>query len=152
MSTHASSLISPFGRASHINSAIACSLGSLGYRVRLLTITDTTWFGPSVYLFSQAEMSAGIICSCMPILAALFRTTTPRKFHFSSLFPSSWFQSRGSHGSRRPFALGKSASADRLHRDKSTDQDSKNNMELEHGTGFVQPKNAIMVTRGVEIF
>ena len=135
-----------------MKSAIACSLGSLGYRIKLLTETDAPWFSISVYLFSQAEICAGIICSCMPILAALFRTTTSRKFHFPSLryFPS-WFASRGSRSSRRPFASDKSVSADRLRPDGSLDHGNRSYVELENGTRFM-PNNAVMVTKGVEVF
>lgn len=122
-------------------SAIICSLGSLGYRIKLLRIKDFTWFSVSIYIFRQvfsllqkknkyprathavgrvgleicleikksdslslassaAEVSAGIICSCMPILASLFRGQTSASKNgflgFSSLqkYLSSRFSSR----------------------------------------------------------
>lgn len=34
-------------------SAIICSLGSLGYRIKLLRIKDSTWFSVSIYIFRQ---------------------------------------------------------------------------------------------------
>lgn len=34
-------------------SAIICSLGSLGYRIKLLRIKDFTWFSVSIYIFRQ---------------------------------------------------------------------------------------------------
>ena len=134
------------------NSAVACSIGSLVYRVKLLAVTDTTWFGVGVYIFSQAEISAGIICSCMLNLAALFRKRTSLKFHLSSIFPSSWFRAFAARSLGRPLAMNKAFSADYLHRDRSTDQTSKHDIELANGAALAQPKDGIMVTRGVEIF
>ena len=88
----------------------------------------------------------------MPILASLFRTATPRKFQFPSLryFTMSWFASRGSRGSRRPFQSDKSVSADKLHPGKSSEQDNSNYLELENGNYFAK-SGVIHGSRGVEV-
>lgn len=88
----------------------------------------------------------------MPILAALFRTATPRKFKFPSLnyFTSSWFLSRGSRSSRWAFVSDKTVSADKLHLDQSPEQENGKYMELENGTYFVKSNRVAQASRGVE--
>ena len=98
---------------------------------------------------SAAEMSAGIICSSMPILASLFRGHAPLKFHVPSLrYFSSHFTSRTS---QLPFISDKTQSSDNLHpskRDSSLGQEVGDYMELESGTGFAKSNNAMPMERG----
>ena len=133
---------------------MTCSLGSLGYRVRLLSIADIPWYSVNVYLFSAAEISAGIICSCTPILAAFFRTTRPCKFKTRSLhyFNLPLFFSRGSRSFRRVFTSDRTASADKLRLNQPPEQESGNYVELEDGPYFVKPNKVAQASRGVEVF
>jgi hypothetical protein len=84
------------GQVTHSNSAIGASVGSLVIRIRLLTELDATWLSLYVYTLrypripsfynplnisltlppphSAAEISAGLICSCMPICATFFHS------------------------------------------------------------------------------
>ncbi|KAF2676574.1 hypothetical protein K458DRAFT_437229 [Lentithecium fluviatile CBS 122367] len=75
--------------------AIGCSLGSLVYRVKLLQTTDDMWISLIVYTFSSAEISAGIICACMPICASLFKLKDMR-MPSSMRYFRSWRASRKS--------------------------------------------------------
>lgn len=139
-------------------SAVACSLGSLSYRAELLSTRDLTWLSISIYTFRQAqalsfiptptanrsnppssaaEISAGIVCGCMPVLAPLFRDNADKRFRFPSL---RYFSSRfASRSSRRPFISdNKIRSPDPSlpsERTESSEQEvSGSYMELESGT------------------
>ncbi|KAF2843083.1 hypothetical protein M501DRAFT_1012451 [Patellaria atrata CBS 101060] len=65
--------------------AVACSIVSIVYRVRAYrevmgsTYGDQTWYGAPVFILSSAEISTGIVCSCMPIAFSLTRHPTIRK-------------------------------------------------------------------------
>jgi hypothetical protein len=153
---------------------VVCSLGSLSYRAQLLSSTDLTWLSLSVYIFRQAppipvnrkppfaipsnpppsaaEMSAGIICGCMPVLAPLFRDRAGKSFPFPSLryFLSSRFSSRSS---RRPFV-----SDDKIRlaetpppskRAVASEQElSGSYIELERGTNLARADRTVTDAKG----
>lgn len=132
--------------------AIACSVSSLAYRIKLLHTTDSTWFGTRIWVLSTSEVSAGIICSCTPVLAALFRTAEPRKSRLPSFhyFRSSWFTFHGSRSSRL-FMADKSALEDNARLDRSPG--SRNDyIELQDGACSVDSQNSVKVPRSVENF
>lgn len=91
-------------------------------------------------------MSAGIICSSLPILPALLRGATPKKFRFPSL---RYFSFRFS-SSRRPYLLNDTHSLNDLQAgklDSSSGHDMDGHIGLEGGTIVVEPNNAALMAR-----
>ena len=118
----------------------------------MLNETDMTWFAVPVYILFEAGIFAGIICSCLPIIATLFRRSSPHKlrFAFPRYNPHSWFCSRGSRSSGKAFVSDKSNSADQL-QPASLYYKNKTEVELEKGKGLRLPDNVIRVTKGLDI-
>ncbi|MCJ1250716.1 hypothetical protein MMC30_007944 [Trapelia coarctata] len=79
--------------------ACASSILTLVYRIKLLNDTDTTWDLGPVYTLSIVETTVGIMCSCMPALAAFFRLHTPLFQSLMSMFSSGFRRSTGGEGS-----------------------------------------------------
>ena len=102
----------------------------------------------SITLPSAAELSAGIICSSLPILVALFRNHAHPKsrFPFLKLLSSRLF----SRKFRRALILGQTPSSDHLYPSKHADsakQESGDYVQLESGSSFVKTNNATRVLR-----
>ncbi|KAI1778155.1 hypothetical protein F4818DRAFT_288001 [Hypoxylon cercidicola] len=57
---------------------LACcfSIISTVYRFQMYHSDDITWLAALNYAFTAAELNIGIICSCMPIVCAIFRGST----------------------------------------------------------------------------
>lgn len=88
--------------------ACASSIVTLVYRVKLLNDTDTTWDLGPVYTLSIVETTVGIMCSCMPALAAFFRLHLPLFHSLRSIFSSGFRRSTGNSGSNTNSVKGSS--------------------------------------------
>ncbi|MCJ1397220.1 hypothetical protein MMC11_000412 [Xylographa trunciseda] len=75
-----------------LTGALACisSILTLAYRVQLIGDTDSTWDLAVVFTLSIVETTVGIMCSCMPALAAFVRLHTPLFQSVLSLFGDSF--------------------------------------------------------------
>ena len=94
---------------------------------------------------SAAELGAGIVCSCMPILAALYRERGPHKYHF----PSFRYFSFTSRRSRRPLVLDETPSNTLRpqERETSSGKETGDYMELESGILVVKSNNNVLMAR-----
>lgn len=123
--------------------AIACSLGSLAWRAKLLHTEDVTWFSVTVYNFSAAEMSAGIICSSLPILVALFRDqAAARKSRFLPSSLRSLFSRFFSRNSQQSLIEDRNRSSETLRPStrNASAKTSKDYMQLSE-TGIMSAKS-----------
>lgn len=97
---------------------------------------------------SAAEMSAGIICGCMPVLAALFRSRASREYRFPSLRYFSW-----RNYSRRLIISNDKLRPpnNSLHLEKpptgSEQELSGSDLELESGTSVTNSNGVLRVAR-----
>jgi len=79
--------------------ATACSIGSLVFRVKVLSSTDLMWDSVKIYIFSSAEITAGIVCACTPVCAAVFRSGKGNFFSsFAQRYLSRTRRSQKSYG------------------------------------------------------
>lgn len=95
---------------------------------------------------SAAEVSACIVCGCMPILAALFRERKSRTFHF----PSLRYFSFTSRSFRRPF-VSKETPSNNLRfgkQEASSGKETGEYMELDSEIFVVKSNNNVLMDRG----
>ena len=94
---------------------------------------------------SAAEVSAGIVCSCMPILAALLRERKYRKFHF----PSLRYFSFTSRSFRRLFVSKETPSNNPSFgkQEASSGKETGEYMELDSGIFVVKLNNNVLMDR-----
>lgn len=59
--------------------AVACTAGTTITRAQQDRTNDGTWVHLSTLIWNGAEISGGIICSCSPVIAALFRPRDSKK-------------------------------------------------------------------------
>ena len=101
-----------------------------------------------IVFFSAVEISAGIICSSLPILVALFHNHAHPKSRFP--FPKFLSSRLFSRKSRRALILDQTPSFDHLYPSKHADsakQEAGDYVQLESGSSFVKTNNATRVLR-----
>ena len=99
-------------------------------------------------VLSSAELSAGIVCSCMPVCASLLRGHIPKKFPYPSL-RHIYFNLR-SRSSRRPLVSNQTHSLGNLQplkRDSYLEVWSKDYTQLEDGSGREEMKPSVLTQR-----
>ena len=70
------------------NNIRACisSTARLVYSVLIVTTKDTTFNISAVAAWAMAEISFGILCSCLPVTPKFIRTVGPQVYSLSSIF------------------------------------------------------------------
>ena len=122
----------------------------VGRGAHLFIRASPPWL-PKIHLsnvLSSAELSAGIVCSCMPICACLLRGHIPKGLQYLS--PWHVYLSLRSRNSRRPLGLDQTHSLDNLpphKRDSYLGTRSDDYTQLENGIGLGETKNSVMTQR-----
>lgn len=125
---------------------------------------DNIWSGVPAYIFAQVhlmlritpisnilsstELSAGIVCSCMPICASFFRGHIPKDLHYLS--PRHIYLNLRSRNSRRPVVSDQTHSLDNLqpHKgDSYLETLPKDYARLEDGSGLGETKISVVTQR-----
>lgn len=97
---------------------------------------------------SSTELSAGIVCSCMPICACLLHGHTPKNLHYLS--PRHLYLSLRSRSSRRLLVSNRTYSLDNLQPQKHDSNSAtlpKDYARLEDGSGLAETKNSVVTQR-----
>ena len=99
-------------------------------------------------ILSAAELSAGIVCSCMPICACLLRGHIPKDLHYLS--PRHIYFNLRSRSSRHPLVSDQTHCLDNLQPHKADSYSvtlPKDYARLEDGSGLGETKNSVMTQR-----
>ncbi|MCJ1383821.1 hypothetical protein MMC17_006935 [Xylographa soralifera] len=107
--------------------ACPCSALTLAYRVRLLGDDDSTWHLAVVFALSIVETTVGIMCACMPALAAFVRLHAPLVRSVSGLFGASF----------RRTVEGRGSAAEGTGRSVGGRRESERELRVEGKTGVV---------------